>query len=214
SINPALETADTFLTGAASQRLQLSGRQLVVSRSTLVDTHGQRVGTLVLGRDVTEIEERTLQLEQERAHLASLVRELEAEQQERAALAATVQALAMPVIPILDGVLVLPLVGVFDRERMSELRILMLKAVERLSARIVMLDLTGLSFLDEIGAVGLTRSIQAARLLGAECMLVGVRPEIAEAIVAQGLVIEDIPTAATLQEAVRRVLVPTRNITL
>ncbi|NTV62515.1 MAG: hypothetical protein HGA65_03120, partial [Oscillochloris sp.] len=92
SINPALETADTFLTGAASQRLQLSGRQLVVSRSTLVDTHGRRVGTLVLGRDVTEIEERTLQLEQERAHLASLVRELEAEQQERAALAATVQA--------------------------------------------------------------------------------------------------------------------------
>jgi rsbT co-antagonist protein RsbR len=209
TINANLDTTAVAQTGMP-QRLEVADRRLMVSLNVLSDKYGQRLGMLVLGRDVTDIEERTIQLEEERAHLARLVIDLETEQRERAALAATVQSMALPVIPILDGVLVLPLVGVFDTERINDLRTQLLTAIERQRAHMVILDLTGLSFIDAMGASGLTASIQGARLLGTQCVLVGVRPEIAEAIVAQNLDIGDTPTAPTLQEAVNRALVRTK----
>jgi rsbT co-antagonist protein RsbR len=206
ALNANLDLTITSRAGGPPQYLELYGRRLAVSSNVLADHLGQQIGTLVLGRDVTELEERTIQLEEERTRLATVVQALESERKERAALEATVQAITLPLIPIFEGVLVLPLVGVFDTMRMDNLRVRLLEAIERQRTRLVMLDLTGLSFLDAAGAVGLSSSIQAARLLGARCVLVGVRPEIAEAIVAQGLPIDNVPTASTLQQAVKQAL--------
>lgn len=210
ALNSHLDLISSAYAGGMNIPLEIQGRRVLFSLSSLTDEYNHAIGTLVMGRDVTEIEERTLQLEEERGRLALLVTELETEQRERSALSATIEALVLPIIPILKGVIVLPLVGSFDTARMRDLRFRLLEAIERQRANLVILDMTGLSFLDEQGAVGLTRNVQAARLLGAECRLVGVRPEIAEAIVAQGLAMEDIRTAATLQEAVEQTMKRTK----
>ncbi|HET9224506.1 MAG TPA: PAS domain-containing protein, partial [Roseiflexaceae bacterium] len=100
--------------------LALGERLVEITLAPVVDRGGQAQGALLLGRDVTEVAQRTAQLEQERARLSETVVQLEAEQQERAQLTATVQALSLPLIPVLQGVLVLPLIGAFDMARADE----------------------------------------------------------------------------------------------
>ncbi len=212
NLHVSQETIKMIQEASSSYPLVIGMRRFLVSVRTIRNRHGQVQGSLILGRDVTEVEERTNQLEQERARLTEVVQVLEREQRERAELNATLQALALPVIPILEGVLVLPLVGSFDAPRMRELQTQMLTNIERQKARLVILDLTGLSFLDADGATGLSQSVDAAAMLGARCVLVGVRPEIAEAIVAQGLDLDHISTAATLQDAVKRALTRTAKV--
>lgn len=184
-----------------AQTLTMGNRLISVTVTPVVDIHGRGQGTLLLGRDITEIEQRTVLLEQERRNLEVAVQQLEAEQRERARLAATVQALSLPLIPVLDGVLVLPLVGAFDTARANEFAEVMLRGIEREQARLVLIDITGVPLLDTAGAAGLLHGVQAAALLGARCVLVGVRPEIAQALVALGTPLNGLATAATLQQA-------------
>lgn len=181
--------------------LTLGERLVEITLAPVADRSGQTHGALLLGRDVTEIAQRTTQLEQERARLAETVAQLEAEQQERAQLAATVQALSLPLIPVLEGVLVLPLIGAFDMARADEFMEVLLQGVERAGARLVLIDLTGIPLLDTTGAAALLRGVRAARLLGARCVLAGVRPEIAQALVAFDVTLEELTTAPTLQQA-------------
>lgn len=181
--------------------LALGGRRIEFSAARVADRSGRAAGTLLLGRDVTEIAARSEQLEQERARLAETVRELEAGQRERAVLSATIQGLSLPLIPVVKGVLVLPLVGSFDSRRIAELTDVLLKGIERERARLVLIDITGIPLLDEAGAAGLLRAVRAAGLLGARCVLVGIRPEIADALVALGVPLNGLATASTLQQA-------------
>jgi anti-anti-sigma factor len=191
-----------------TQTLTLAGRRLIVSSNPVADRHGTRIGTLLLGRDVTEIEERTEQLALERTRLHTTVQQLEAEKQERLQLAATVRAMSMPVIPVLDGVLVLPLIGEFDADRIGTFSTVLLDSIERERARIVLIDITGLPLLDHAGAAGLLHGVQAARLLGARCVLVGVRPDIAQTLISLGISLKDLTTAATLQQALQPIVRP------
>jgi anti-anti-sigma regulatory factor len=182
--------------------VMLGERQIECLVAPVADAHGRLLGTLLLGRDVTEVEQHTALIEQERARLAETVRQLEAEQVERAQLAATVQELSLPLIPVLDGVLVLPLIGAFDDARIDEFTGVLLDGIERAHARLVLIDITGVPLLDTSGAAGLLRGVRAAALLGARCVLVGVRPEIAQALVSLGVPLDELVTAATLQQAV------------
>jgi anti-anti-sigma regulatory factor/PAS domain-containing protein len=183
--------------------MALGARQIEFSVAPVADTRGRLQGTLLLGRDVTEVLERSAQLERERQRLAATVRELEDEQAERAQLAATVQELSLPLIPVLEGVLVLPLIGAFDSARIAEFTSVLLEGVERERARLVLIDITGMPLLDTHGAAGLLRGVRAAALIGARCVLVGVRPEIAQSLVSLGVPLAELATAATLQQAVR-----------
>lgn len=79
---------------------------------------------------------------------------------------------------------------------------MLLEGIERRHAHTVLIDLTGLPLLDMAGAQGLLSGISAAALLGARCVLVGVRPEVAQALVALGLSLHELITAATLEQAV------------
>jgi anti-anti-sigma factor len=184
--------------------LALGQRRFTLGLTPVLDRKGRVRSELLLGRDVTEVEERTNQLEAERANLAAAVVQLEAEQREREQLEATVQELSLPVIPVLPGVLVLPLVGNVDGARANDFLQVLLGAVERERARLVLLDITGVPLLDTGGAAVLMQGVQGAALLGARCVLVGVRPEIAQALVSLGVALDHVPTAATLQQAVQR----------
>ncbi|MBX0329258.1 STAS domain-containing protein [Oscillochloris sp. ZM17-4] len=114
-----------------------------------------------------------------------------------------IRELSVPVLPISATTLVMPLVGSLDGERLLIVQDRALEAIERSSARRLLLDITGVPLIDSYVAQGLIRTLQAARLLGSEVALVGVRPEVAQSIVGLGLDLSGMRTYADLQSALR-----------
>lgn len=213
-INPAAERLGLHSTEALAlnsastteRHAQVAGHTLVVRQQPLVAPSGKPIGTLLLARDVTAIEQREQQLEVERARLTETVARLTETQQERTTLAQTVQQLTMPVIPVLPGVRIIPLVGVFDGLRSTQLGELVLENIEHTRAHLIVLDLTGVLQIDGAGAQGLLRIVYAAKLLGARCILVGIHPQIAQALIKLNLTLSDFETTATLEQAVQQVI--------
>jgi len=119
---------------------------------------------------------------------------------------ATIRDLSVPVIPINATTLVMPLVGALDSARLRHLQEQSLHALERTSARTLVFDITGVPVVDSQVAQGLLMVVRAARLLGAEVALVGIRPEVAQSIVGLGLELRDVHTFSDLQSALDRVL--------
>lgn len=184
-----------------SELLTLNQRRIALTLTPVIDVHNRTQGMLMMGRDMTEIEAYTTRLEQEQCHLVEAIRQLEAEQYERAKLAETVRTLSLPLIPILRGVLVLPLIGEFDATRSADFMQHLLAGIERERARLVFIDLTGIPLLDTVAAAGLLRGVQAATLLGARCVLVGIRPDMAQTLVTLGIALTGFKTVATLEQA-------------
>lgn len=191
--------------------VQAGGRQIALTTTALVDQQQARIGTLVFGRDLTDTERQAQELADERARLAETVAQLRAEQAERAQLADTVRGLEFPVIPALPGVIILPLVGTLDQARAGEFLDILLQSIERQRAHLVLLDITGVPLLDTGGAEILLNGVRSARLLGARCVLVGVRPEIAQALVSLGVSLAEMGIAATLQQALQREIARTNG---
>lgn len=120
---------------------------------------------------------------------------------ELAAQRVTIRELGVPVLPVRRGTLVLPLTGMLDSERLDDLQTQALAAIERSRARVLLLDVTGVSVVDTHVAQGLLRTVQAARLLGAEPVLIGVRPEVAQTLVSLGVDLGDLSVARDLESA-------------
>jgi rsbT co-antagonist protein RsbR len=116
---------------------------------------------------------------------------------------AAVQELSAPILPILPGVLVAPLIGAMDSDRAALFAHNLLGAIERQGARRVIFDITGVPVVDTQVARTLLQAATAARLLGASVALVGIRPEVAQTLVALGVGLEAMTPYADLQEAVR-----------
>lgn len=112
--------------------------------------------------------------------------------------------LSVPVLPISDQTLVMPLIGSLDTERLHDLQDEALAALERFRARELILDITGVPLVDTQVARGIISVAQATRLLGASITLVGVRPEVAQTIVNLGIDLSHIRTLSTLQQGLRR----------
>jgi rsbT co-antagonist protein RsbR len=110
-----------------------------------------------------------------------------------------IQELSAPLVPIFGGVLVLPLIGVIDSRRAEMIIASLLDGITQREARIVLLDITGVPVVDTAVAHHLLQAARAVRLLGAELVLVGIRPEIAQTIVQLGVNLSDIVTRADLQ---------------
>jgi rsbT co-antagonist protein RsbR len=115
---------------------------------------------------------------------------------------ATIRELSAPVIPVLPGVLVMPLVGALDEQRADEFAQNLLDGVSRQRAHTVILDVTGVPLVDTHVARTLVQAANAIRLLGARTLLVGIRPEVAQTLVSLGVDLSDIPTYADLQGAI------------
>jgi rsbT co-antagonist protein RsbR len=110
-------------------------------------------------------------------------------------------ALNLPLIPLEDGVALLPLVGYLDDARAGQLVAGMLRGIYEEGARAVVLDITGLRAVDARAAAALLRAARGARLLGTQVVLSGVSPRAAEALVDLGANLRGLRTAASLGDA-------------
>jgi anti-anti-sigma regulatory factor/HAMP domain-containing protein len=146
-----------------------------------------------------KVRERTADLDMAVVHMEQLV----ANQQE---LLRTLREVSTPVIPVLEGVLAAPLIGQIDDKRAEHMTRELLTRIERERARTVLLDITGVPVIDTHVAQTLMRVVSASRLLGAEVVLVGVAPEVAQTIVALGIDLGGLRTAANLRSAVEQLL--------
>jgi rsbT co-antagonist protein RsbR len=112
--------------------------------------------------------------------------------------------MSVPVLSVTSSTLVLPLVGALDTARLRLLQDQALRAIERAPIRTLILDITGVPLVDSQVAQGLLMVVQAARLLGTEVLLVGIRPEVAQAIVGLGMSLPGLRTYNDLQSALSR----------
>ena len=111
--------------------------------------------------------------------------------------------LSTPVVSLWDGVLALPLIGTLDSSRTQVVMEVLLQRIVDTGADIAILDITGVPTVDTLTAQHLIKTVTAARLMGADCIISGIRPQIAQTIVHLGVDLAGVTTKATLADAFR-----------
>ena len=114
--------------------------------------------------------------------------------------------LSTPVVTLWDGIVALPLIGTLDSARTQVVMESLLQAIVQTNSRFAIIDITGVPTVDTLVAQHLLKTITAARLMGAECILSGIRPQIAQTIVHLGINLEDVITKAKLSDAFKLAL--------
>ncbi|MFG2087805.1 MULTISPECIES: STAS domain-containing protein [unclassified Spirillospora] len=114
--------------------------------------------------------------------------------------------LSTPVVKLWDGILGVPLVGTLDSARTQVVMETLLQMLADTSSRYAVIDITGVAAVDTEVAQHLLKTVMAARLMGAECIISGIRPQIAHTIAALGIEFGDIVTKATLADALGHAL--------
>jgi len=109
--------------------------------------------------------------------------ELEAAYQQQVRLVETIKELSTPVIPVHQGIVALPLVGTIDSSRIAQIMDSLLDSIQKESASVVIIDVTGVPMIDTSVANHLLKATRAASLLGARCILVGISPQVAQTLV-------------------------------
>jgi rsbT co-antagonist protein RsbR len=109
--------------------------------------------------------------------------------------------LSTPVVKLWDGILALPIIGTLDSARTQVVMESLLETVVRTNSRFAIIDITGVPTVDTLVAQHLLKTITAARLMGAECIISGVRPQIAQTIVHLGIDLAQVITKAKLSDA-------------
>ena len=120
--------------------------------------------------------------------------------------AAAMLELSTPVIRLWEGIIAVPLVGTLDSARTQLIMEKLLETLVATGADHAVLDITGVSTVDTEVAQHLLKTVSAARLLGAECIISGIRPQVAQTIVSLGIEFGDIATKATLADALAHAL--------
>ena len=111
--------------------------------------------------------------------------------------------LSTPVVKLWDGVLTLPVVGTLDSARTQILMESLLQAIVDTNCQVAIIDITGVPTVDTVVAQHLLKTVAAARLMGADCIISGIRPQIAQTIVHLGIDLKDVITKATLSAALQ-----------
>jgi rsbT co-antagonist protein RsbR len=109
--------------------------------------------------------------------------------------------LSTPVVQLWEGVLALPLIGTLDSARTQVVMESLLQKIVETGAGIAIIDITGVPTVDTLVAQHLLKTVAAARLMGADCIISGIRPQIAQTIVHLGVELHDVITKATLADA-------------
>jgi len=159
----------------------------------LRDEHGAVIGLMGLAIDVTAQAQAEAAVREQADRLAR--------QQE------LMQVMGTPILQVWDGVLCVPVIGAVDAPRADAITEAVLSAVTQRSARMVILDLTGMEDLDSDMAMHFVRIVSAVRLLGARPLVVGIRPAVAQTLVELGVELR-VDTLGTLQDALRRCVRP------
>ena len=166
-----------------------------VPRETITDV------TLVTPENLMDVTLQTIDLLP--AVLNDLVVSTEAQQRLQQEIIATqesiIRELSTPIIPITDEILVMPLIGTIDSARSQQIMEAMLAAISQSDAQALILDVTGVVVIDTNTANYLLQAARAVQLLGAQVLLVGISPEIAQTIVQLGIDLGSLLTQSTLQ---------------
>ena len=113
----------------------------------------------------------------------------------------TMLELSTPVVELWEGILALPLIGTLDSERTQLVMESLLTRIVETGAAIAIIDITGVPTVDTLVAQHLLKTVAAARLMGADCLISGIRPQIAQTIVHLGVELGDVTSKATLSGA-------------
>ncbi|TKD03212.1 STAS domain-containing protein [Polyangium fumosum] len=148
---------------------------------------------VALERVRKEVEERAATEKELRDKLDLIARQEEA-----------IRALSTPIIEVWDGVITLPLMGVVDSQRAAETMTRLLDAIVQKNARDAIIDLTGVDVIDTSTADHILRLVRAAELLGARCMITGIRPAVAQTMVSIGIDLSKLVTLASLRDGLVR----------
>ena len=114
--------------------------------------------------------------------------------------------LSTPVVKIWDGVVALPLIGTLDSARTGVIMETLLQRIVETGSEIAIIDITGVPTVDTLVAQHLLKTVAAARLMGADCIISGIRPQIAQTMVHLQIDLSTVTTKATLAEALRTAL--------
>lgn len=198
-------TPEDHLSGV--RRFSRAGEVAATLMVSEVTIEGDRASAgILLLRDVTAAERQRAALAVSHAALEERTAALERSLDEIRQRDAMITRLTLPLIPLSEGMLALPLIGAFTGERSQAMVALLLHQIEQRRAQKVLLDLTGITGFDHSLAVALRQAADGARLMGARIALCGVRPEIAESIVHERLALRDVQHFATMQEGVAALL--------
>ncbi|GAB4438723.1 MAG: STAS domain-containing protein [bacterium] len=110
--------------------------------------------------------------------------------------------LSTPIIKLWDGILALPLIGTLDSARTQVVMENLLNKIVETSSSIAIIDITGVPTVDTLVAQHIMKTVTAARLMGADCIISGIRPQIAQTMIHLGVSFSDIVTKATLADAI------------
>jgi rsbT co-antagonist protein RsbR len=109
--------------------------------------------------------------------------------------------LSTPVVKLWDGVLAVPMIGVLDSSRTQMVMEALLQRIVETGSELAIIDITGVPTVDTLVAQHLLKTVTAIRLMGADCIISGIRPQIAQTIVHLGIDLQGVRTKATLAEA-------------
>ena len=109
--------------------------------------------------------------------------------------------LSTPVVKLWDGVLALPMIGTLDSARTQIVMEALLQKIVETGSAIAIIDITGVPTVDTLVAQHLLKTVAAARLMGADCIISGIRPQIAQTIVHLGVNLSEVTTKASLADA-------------
>jgi rsbT co-antagonist protein RsbR len=150
-------------------------------KSSCRDAAGQIARTIGVSWDITE-----------REQAAEIIRSQ----------AAVLEEVSTPLIPISEGVVIMPIVGTVDSMRAHKVLESLLTGVADAHAQVVILDITGVTLVDTQVANVFIQAAQAVKLLGAKVVLTGIRPEVAQTIVGLGVDLSSIITRGTLRDGI------------
>lgn len=203
---------DTGIPLVTQSSIRIEDREICTETTkTPIVSEGQVQYVITTVRDITErrrtddslqeayaemerkVEERTTELRREVAERERLQEEMiEAQRQ-------TLRELSTPIIPIMDRIIVMPLVGIIDSMRARDITRSLLAGIREHRGKVVILDITGVPIVDSGVADHLNRTIQAARLKGARTIITGISDAVAETIVDLGIDWSGIETLSDLQ---------------
>jgi rsbT co-antagonist protein RsbR len=140
-----------------------------------------------------------LQAEQQRneQYKGELEEKLATIEQQRTA----IRELSTPIMEVWDGILCLPIVGIMDSTRSADMTDALLRAVVATRARCTIIDITGIEVMDTGTADHFIRMAKSVRLLGAECVLTGINPQIAQTVIHMGVDMADLVSHRSLRDA-------------
>jgi len=162
---------------------------LLTSKIPLREPGGTIVGVLVTLEDISarkRAEEERARTQDEYIQMQSML----------------LAELSTPLIPITQAVVVMPLIGSIDSRRAQQVLDTLLHGITERHARTAILDITGVPIVDTHVAGALIRAAQAAQLLGAQVVLTGIRPEVAQTLVGMGTELHGIITRSDLQSGI------------